>query len=78
MIPSDKLHTSQIQADSHQRTHRLACMLTEEEMTAIIKYIERYGISNKSNWMRRTLLHEILSHCDENYPTLFNEHEMRR
>ena len=35
-------------------------------------------ITNKSNWMRETLLAFIYKNIDEDYPTLFNELEMRR
>ena len=41
-------------------------------------YLRKYKISNKSNWIRETLLAFIYKNIDEDYPTLFNEHDMRR
>ena len=48
------------------------------EFYVIDEYLKKYRITNKSNWMRETLLSFIYKNLDEDYPTLFGEHDMRR
>ena len=60
------------------RRSRLSCLVSEEEMRIIDSYLKKYKITNKSRWMRQTLLSSIHKGLEEDYPTLFNEHEMRR
>ncbi|OAV68861.1 hypothetical protein Barb6XT_00773 [Bacteroidales bacterium Barb6XT] len=60
------------------RIHRVAFMLNAEEQKAIMRYLARYKIQNKSRWYRETVLSHILKVMEEDYPTLFNENEMRR
>lgn len=57
---------------------RLTCLMSEEEMRIINGYLHKYGIENKGRWMRETLLAFIHQKLDQDYPTLFNEHDMRR
>jgi hypothetical protein len=52
--------------------------VSDEEMRIIDGYLQKYGIENKSRWMRETLLAFIHRNLDHDYPTLFNEHDMRR
>jgi hypothetical protein len=60
------------------RVHRVAFKLNETEFKAVERYIGRYKITNRSRWYRETILLHILKTLEEDYPTLFNEHEMRR
>ncbi|MDR2469119.1 MAG: hypothetical protein LBD27_01385 [Tannerella sp.] len=60
------------------RTHRVSFMLNDEEHGALRRYMEKYRITNKSNWYRTTMLTHILKVMEADYPTLFNEYEMRR
>ena len=60
------------------RHSRVVCLVSEEEMKIIDDYLKKYRITNKSNWMRETLLSFIYKNLDEDYPTLFGEHDMRR
>ena len=60
------------------RHARLTCLVSDEEMRIIDSYLHKYGIENKSRWMRETLLAFIHRNLDLDYPTLFNEHDMRR
>lgn len=65
------------QRETVRRT-RLTCLVSDEEMRIIDGYLKKYKISNKSRWMRQTLLISIHQTMMEDYPTLFNEHDMRR
>ena len=42
------------------------------------RYLEKYKITNKSRWLRETILMFIHKNMEEDYPTLFGEHDMRR
>lgn len=60
------------------RHARLVCLVSDDEMRIIDSYLRRYKIENKSRWMRETLLAFIHQNLGQDYPTLFNEHDMRR
>jgi hypothetical protein len=53
-------------------------MLNDDEQKAVERYLARYKIINKSRWYRETILSHILKTLEEDYPTLFNENEIRR
>ena len=53
-------------------------LLSEEEYRLVNRYLRKYKITNKSRWIRENLLHFIHRNMEEDYPTLFAEHEMRR
>ncbi len=62
-----------------KRHQRLVCLVSEEEAQIVERYLKKYKITNKGRWMRETLLAFIHRNMmEEDYPTLFNEHEMRR
>lgn len=56
----------------------MVCLMSEEELRIVDAYLKRYKICNKARWMRETLLAHIHQTMNTDYPTLFNEHEMRR
>ena len=70
-----KATTTRVQPVRHSR---IVCLVSDEEMKIIDDYLKKYKISNKSNWMRETLLSFIYKNLDTDYPTLFEEHDMRR
>jgi hypothetical protein len=61
-----------------KRTNRMSCLLSDGEQQLVERYLKKYKIGNKSRWMRETLLLFILKKMEEDYPTLFDEHDMRR
>ncbi|NLZ73381.1 MAG: hypothetical protein GX905_06130 [Bacteroidales bacterium] len=67
-----------ITSSKSKRMMRLTCFLNEQEYEFIDNYLKQYKIKNKSRWFRETLLIAIYKEIEENYPTLFDEHEMRR
>lgn len=50
----------------------------EKEMETIIFYMKKYKIDNRSRWFRETILTHVLKNLESDYPTLFQENEMRR
>jgi hypothetical protein len=60
------------------RKSRMVCLMSEEELRIVDAYLKKYKITNKARWMRETLLATIYKNMEEDYPTLFGEHDMRR
>ena len=67
-----------VSASTPKRKQRMVCLMSEEELRIVDCYLKKYEITNKARWMRETLLSFIREKLDEDYPTLFNEHDMRR
>lgn len=62
-----------------KRHNKLTCLINDDEAHIVDSYLKKYKITNKSRWMRETLLAAIYKKIVlDDYPTLFNEHEMRR
>lgn len=64
--------------DVTKRQQRMTCLMSEDEQQIVDRYLEKYKITNKSRWLRETVLMFILKNMEEDYPTLFGEHDMRR
>lgn len=60
------------------RKQRMVCLMSEEEVRIVDSYLKKYNITNKARWLRETVLSHIHQQLDDDYPTLFKEHEMRR
>ena len=52
--------------------------MSEEELRIVDCYLKKYKITNKARWFRETILSQIHQQLESDYPTLFNEHDMRR
>lgn len=61
-----------------KRERRMSILLSEDEQQLIERYLVKYKITNKSRWLRETILLFIHKNMEEDYPTLFGEHDMRR
>ena len=64
--------------ESVKRERRMSILLSDEEQQIIDRYLDKYKITNKSRWLRETVLMFIHKNMEEDYPTLFGEHDMRR
>ena len=60
------------------RDKYLSFSLSSEECDLISSYVRKYKISNKSRWLRETVITHVLKSLEQDYPTLFDENEMRR
>ena len=47
------------------------------EQSAIEQYCEKFRVKNKSKFMREAIITEVLRKFDENYPTLWEDAQMR-
>jgi hypothetical protein len=54
-----------------RRSHRTSILFNNREREAINLYCDKYKITNRSKFMRETIMTEILKRFDEDYPTLF-------
>lgn len=60
------------------RKKKAEFLLSDEEFEMINFYLKKYNITNRSRWFRETIMNYILKNMDMDYPTLFEENEMRR
>lgn len=60
------------------RDKRVVFMINKEEEDLINMYLKKYKISNRSRWYRHTIMEHVLKILSQDYPTLFDENEMRR
>lgn len=67
-----------VPASAPKRKQRMVCLMSEEEMRIVDCYLKKYKITNKARWLRETVLAFIYRKTEEDYPTLFKEHDMRR
>ena len=65
-------------AEYTKRERRMSILLSDDEQQIVDRYLEKYKITNKSRWLRETILMFIHKNMEEDYPTLFGEHDMRR
>lgn len=61
-----------------KRQQRMVCLMSDEEQQIVERYLKKYKISNRSRWLRETILQFVYKKMEEDYPTLFGEHDMRR
>ncbi len=64
-----------IKEERLKRNNRLTLMLNSREMRALNIYCQRYRVSNKSRFLRETIMNAILRRFDEDMPSLFEETE---
>ena len=67
-----------VPSSAPKRRQRMVCLMSEEEVRIVDNYLRKYRITNKARWLRETVLTFIHQKMEEDYPTLFNVHDMRR
>ena len=75
---NDEKKRKKVPASVPPRKKRLVCLMSEEEVQIVDRYLEKYQITNKARWFRETILSFIHQNMEEDYPTLFKEYDMRR
>ena len=61
-----------------KRCHNIAFKMNDTEYKAVQRHLKKYGITNKSNWYRRTILAHIWQKLGEDLPMLFDEKDMQQ
>jgi len=59
------------------RNRKVSFLLNEQENKALTKYCMKYKISNRSLFLRESVMRAVLSRLGDDHPTLFGENEMR-
>lgn len=54
------------------RKNRVTIVLNDSEMHALQRYLDRYGVTNRSRLIRETLMRSIMQQFDKDTPTLFD------
>ncbi len=54
-----------------KRKHDIKFSLNDYEMNALKRYCDKYKVSNRSGFIRETLMKAILVKFDQDYPKLF-------
>lgn len=54
------------------RVHKCVFTLNDLENKALMRYMEKYKVSNKSKFIRETVMLAILKKMEEDSPTLFD------
>lgn len=54
------------------RTHRVSILLNDSEMRALNRYCDKYGVKNRSRFVRETLIRRVLKQFEKDSPTLFD------
>ena len=73
-----KTQSHEVRPQPVLRKERITCLLSTEEKRIMDSYLRKYHIENRSRWMRETLIAFMLQNLEKDYPTLFDEHDMRR
>jgi hypothetical protein len=60
-----------LKEEQMKRVHKQTFLLNAREMRAINRYCEKYRVSNKSKFIRETVVTAILKKFDNDHPTLF-------
>ena len=60
------------------RKHKATFLLNDKENAAIEAYCKKYKVSNKSKFMRETVMRVVMEQFLEDYPTLFEKKDMDR
>ena len=66
-----KAQTPPVKRNS-KRTHRENITLNDEEYKFLNRYMEKYKITNKTKFIRETLMRSIIVRFEEDHPTLFD------
>ena len=60
-----------------KRVNRKVIQFNNKELSAIEVYCKKYRIDNKSQFMRETIIMAVLKKFDEDYPTLWENPQLK-
>lgn len=60
-----------------QRDQSVSFLLNDSEYKVLMKYCAKYKINNRSRFIRETVMKAVITRLTDDYPTLFNEQDMR-
>ncbi len=59
------------------RQNSIMLKLNDRELKALQDHCLRYGIENRSRWIRELMMEKIMLCAEQDSPLLFSEEEMR-
>jgi len=62
-----------VKDEALKRTQKQSLLFNKREMRAINRYCSQYKVSNKSKFMRETIITAILEKFDQDLPSLFED-----
>lgn len=66
-----------IAEESLVRIKSQSIRFNNRELSAINQYCKKFRVKNKSKFMREAIITEVLRKFDNNYPTLWDEPQLR-
>jgi hypothetical protein len=66
-----------IKQETLRRNSQHSIRFNPRELSAINTYCQKFKVKNKSKFMREAIITEVLRKFDENYPTLWDEAQLR-
>ncbi|MFZ4456604.1 MAG: hypothetical protein ACOYOT_10310 [Bacteroidales bacterium] len=61
-----------------KRENKVTFSLNDKEFNMMRQYLDKHKIENQSRWMREVVMSYLWKKTEEDYPTLFNENEIRK
>ena len=58
-----------------KRNNNVQILFNDLEMEALNKYFKKYKVSNRSKFIRETVIKSVLQKFEEDYPSLFEAEE---
>jgi len=77
MLKKKKIVAPLVKPPKMNRNNKITVSLNDKEVRVLEQFCKKYKIENRSRFLRETIMSAILKRLDEDYPTLFNEKEMR-
>jgi hypothetical protein len=60
-----------------KRVKKKVISFNNKELSAIEAYCQKYQVMNKSQFMRETIISAVLKKFDEDYPTLWDDPQLK-
>lgn len=60
-----------------KRKHKQTICLNDKELSAVKMYCKKYKILNRSRFIRETIITTILEKFEIDYPSLFDQNQMK-
>lgn len=64
--------------NSLKRENKITFSLNDKELNMMRQYLENNKIENQSRWIREVVMGYLWQKAEDNYPSLFNEAEIRK
>jgi len=77
-MKKSKPNSSKANPQQLKREYKISFALNEKEYNMLRSYLTKHRISNQSAWVREQIMSYLWKKAEVEYPTLFNESEIRK